>query len=184
MDTNIVNDTAHSTPRDMCGVVLLETNIRVLEQLRGLFSDLEPQHYVFKGGEDSASIGMHMRHVLEFYQEFFKAPDAGVMSYDRRQRDLDLETDKDRAADALEQIITHLSSMALENQDLTLEVVLDTAKPLMPMPTTLHRELFYVLDHATHHMALIKLIAQQQEVALNPHFGMSQSTQAYQKGAS
>ncbi len=56
----------------------------------------------------NASIGQHVRHILEFYQCLFKGEQSKEVNYDARQRDLKLESDVHFASKTIDDIINSL----------------------------------------------------------------------------
>lgn len=168
---------------DNCGDVLVSANLEILDQLSTALDDFTDALYTHKANAQTSSIGMHIRHILEFYQEFLKTVidnDDTDICYDNRQRNLLLETSREDAAQKLNAIKDAFSSMSSDDCNLALSVIIRPSEPLMSMPTTLHRELYHVLDHMVHHMALIKLTAERQGIALNKNFGLAHATQAHQ----
>lgn len=123
-----------------------------------------------------SSIGQHFRHVIEFYLLLLDQQNSGVINYDLRKRQKEIEGDPYKANEAL----TFIS-----NQIQTLE-----DKPLMltegqneSFNTSLKRELWYVYEHATHHMAIIKIGLQflDKSMIISDNFGVADSTIAFNK---
>jgi hypothetical protein len=53
----------------------------------------------------------------------------------------------------------------------------------LKMPTTVARELFYMLEHTVHHMAIIKMavVNENLNIDIPENFGVANSTIQYQK---
>lgn len=124
-----------------------------------------------------ASIGQHVRHILEFYLCLMEAR-VGVVNYDARERDKSLETERGAALVKLEKMTSWLNGL---NNDIPLTLIADHSldgTSTEHMATSLYRELAYAFDHAIHHMALLRIgIAQQlPEIELHPDFGVAPST--------
>ncbi len=186
MNMNSIAKTKN-TPEGKClGDILVQSNIDILKQLVSALNYFEETHYQKQGIAKSSSIGMHMRHIIEFYQEFFLAcgttPHKDIC-YDARQRNLFLETSRKSALQELQTLEAEFNAMTLDDKTMTLSVIVDAEAPLIPLATSLHRELYHLLDHTIHHMALIKTLAQQQELTLNDDFGVAKATQKHQKQA-
>lgn len=158
---------------------LLEGNLQVLNDLIAGVDRLKGQTFTDLPGDHSSPIGMHVRHVIEFYQAFFKSLDADCVSgvcYDNRKRNLDFETSKVLAREALQKIVNALKSSDLTDRDVELSVVIDPVQPLSILRTSVHRELYHVLDHTIHHMAIIKMLAAGHGVAFDENFGLANAT--------
>ncbi|HMQ77371.1 MAG TPA: hypothetical protein PKE21_14570 [Flavobacteriales bacterium] len=124
-----------------------------------------------------ASIGQHVRHILEFYLCLMEAR-AGEVDYDARVRDKALETERGAALVKLEKLSGWLNGL---KNDAHLTLIADHSldgSSNERMSTSLFRELAYAFDHAIHHMALLRIgIAQQHpELELHPDFGVAPST--------
>jgi len=159
--------------------VLLEGNLRALDDLISGLGLLENETFIFRPDERNASIGMHVRHVVEFYQEFFKSitqKQTDIVCYDNRQRNLELENSKNSAHRALCKIVLALQSYDLRDRNLELSVVVDPGQPLSTLRTTVHRELYHLLDHTTHHMAIIKIFADTHGITFDKNFGLANAT--------
>jgi hypothetical protein len=125
-----------------------------------------------------SSVGQHLRHTLEFFICLEKGCEIGLINYDKRDHDKLVENDKDVALltiDRIRQFILHQSI----NKPLLLEVGYDsTCDENVSLQTNYFRELTYNIEHAVHHMAIMKIGIR--EVA--PHtlipdnFGVAAST--------
>jgi uncharacterized damage-inducible protein DinB len=167
--------------------VLAEVNLSILGQFIAELSVLSEEVYTRKISEQTSSIGMHLRHVVEFYQAFLRAVSDGesnALCYDNRQRNLLFETSKESAIQELEVIRQAVASMTVNNGPMTLSVIIAPSTPPVSITTTFRRELYHLLDHSIHHMALIKLIAEKQNITLAEGFGLAKSTEAYQQRVS
>src|SRR5512138_2488148 len=101
----------------------------------------------------NATIGQHVRHIIELFQCLEKGYDAGVVNYEKRKRDYRIETDKSLAASLLLDIFHKLDRpnrhIVLEAEDYE-----DTVETIS-IPSNYYREIAYNLEHTIHHMALI-----------------------------
>ena len=101
-----------------------------------------------------------------------------MVNYDKRERDLRIETDPDFANDALLRVY-HL----LNKPDKALRLELDYSENspgLLSVATNYHRELVYNLEHTIHHMALIRIgIYEVAAIAVPENFGIAISTIKY-----
>ena len=122
----------------------------------------------------NATIGQHTRHVIEFFQCLQEQARSKVVNYTLRKRDLRIEENKRAAIEAIETLIKNLA-----NLESISDLVLETGEEgIAPIKTNMERELFYNIEHAIHHMAIIrislKVVAPQ--IALRKSFGVAPST--------
>lgn len=127
----------------------------------------------------NASIGQHVRHILEFYQCLFKGEQSKEVNYDSRQRDLKLESDVHFASKIINEIVNILLDIK-EDFPVTFVADYSTAKHQKPtlIQSSFYRELAYNLEHSIHHQALIKVaITEMQLTSLVKNtFGYAPST--------
>ena len=126
----------------------------------------------------NATIGQHVRHIIELYICLYNGYETGVVNYEKRNRDIRIETDKDFAIESL-QMITH--NLDKSNKDLLLEAC-DDLSPAIPVATNYYREIIYNLEHTVHHMALIRVgINEVSTISIPDGFGVASSTIKYRK---
>jgi hypothetical protein len=128
----------------------------------------------------NATIGQHVRHVIELFLCLEKGYDEGTVNYEKRKRDYKIETDKTFAIDLLKDIYYRLDrpniDIILEAEDYT-----DIAE-VVAVPSNYYRELAYNLEHTIHHMALIRVgINEVSSVTLPDEFGVAYSTIKYRQ---
>lgn len=165
---------------------LVRANLRVLFQLREALSSLCDERYARQPDASTSSIGMHARHIIEFYQEFLKAvesPESQDLCYDRRQRNMVLETSRSDALAAISELEKTFMETGFADSQLHMCCVIDPDAPLCNMQSTVHRELFHILDHCIHHMALIKMVGRQLGAEFDKDFGLANATKQYQNNA-
>ena len=126
-----------------------------------------------------STVGMHMRHILEFYQCLFESLQDRNLNYDLRQRDREMEISTEHC---LTRIAWLLGELDGSREDLPLELSADYSlkqegKQLC-LPTTYYRELLYNVEHCVHHLAIIKigLTALAPSLRLNDKLGVAAST--------
>ncbi len=104
---------------------------------------------------DSASIGQHFRHIIEFYQCLFSQLLTGsTVDYDLRIRNLAIECSSAYALGAILEIEQELMNIDLNK---SLELVHCFYDEKVSFQTTIGRELIYLAEHNIHHFALIKI---------------------------
>lgn len=163
--------------------VLVEGNLRSLTQLKSALEALSDQCYTRQPDDGGSPLGGHVRHIIEFYQEFLKLAegDGEALSYDRRQRNLEIETSRSTALAAVQDIEGRLATVDVSDKNLALSMTVDPQAPMITMKTTLERELFHVLDHCIHHMAMLKMVAGKIDVSFDENFGVANSTQCHRQ---
>lgn len=158
----------------------------ILEQIADVCWQIQHEHFsqpIETLG--MSTIGQHIRHTLEFFICLQRGVGRGVVNYDRRERDQQIETDKALAASKVEMIKRFVSDLT-DNTPLTLEVGYDLSKEqYVTVQTNFSRELVYNIEHAVHHMALIKIGVREiaPYVHLPSDFGIAASTLRYQEMA-
>ncbi len=155
----------------------------ILEQLFDLLNQLDSAQFsaslpVLNG----SSIGQHVRHVIEFYQCLMSGIEHGVIDYDARQRNLELETSLAFSLDTLKAIIETIESLENPSQPLLLAVSYQPDKQEF-IDTTLIREMVYMIEHSIHHYALIRIGIQENfsELEIPKYFGVAYSTIQHQE---
>ncbi|HTF19572.1 MAG TPA: hypothetical protein VK658_15980 [Chryseolinea sp.] len=155
----------------------------ILRQLTDLLNQIRDQDFVRPAATLSDStIGQHLRHTLEFFLCLEKGYDAGVINYDKRSRDKLVETDRLIALSAIERIKQFVER--IDEKALQLEVGYDlTSDHFVSVETTALRELVYNIEHAVHHMAIMKIGVREiaSYIALSPDFGIAASTIRYKE---
>ena len=158
---------------------LKQLNVETLLKLRDVLVRLDLRAYNSLNIKGRASVGQHVRHILEFYQCLFDAD--GIVNYDMRKRDILIESNPNHAVAILDGLIATLKAVdAGAPLQLHAEMSSMSAQPLIVV-SSLSRELLYVLEHSIHHMALIRLLIKDDnmEFELDDSFGVAYSTLAY-----
>ncbi|MFY8020469.1 MAG: DinB family protein [Bacteroidia bacterium] len=157
----------------------MEEKIKLtLAELALVLQELKPETYtqncqILSNG----TIGQHCRHIIEFFFCLFEGYEEGMISYDRRKRDLQLECQVQFAIQKISEIISVLSR---KDKKLISSYLIDEEEILVE--TSYKRELAFNLEHCIHHQALIRIaIENLSEIRLNDHFGVSASTVYYRQ---
>ena len=106
----------------------------------------------------------------------------GLINYDKRAHDRLIETDKFIALNAISGISEFVKKV--DDKSLKLEVGYDLEKETyITIDTTATRELVYNIEHAVHHMAIMKIGIKEiaPYVQLSPDFGIAASTIRYKE---
>lgn len=155
----------------------LSSLIRFLDQVKA--EDYKKPVELFNG----STIGEHTRHIIEFYQCLQKFNHTGIINYDKRERDRMIQEDPEMAQLAVRSILDDVQKMDL-NKEIRLEVAYDTmSNDTDVVSSNLKREIAYNLEHAIHHMALIKVgvLVVAPYIQLDDNFGIAPSTVKYKQ---
>lgn len=153
----------------------------VFVQLSEILKQLSDEEYCMQSQTlSNATIGQHLRHIIELFQCLETGYESGVVNYEKRKRDYRIETEKERAHHLLAELYEKLEKpdkeLMLEAEDYcdTLETV--------TVSTNYYRELVYNLEHTIHHMALIRVgVNEVSMVELPEEFGVAYSTIKYRQ---
>ncbi len=153
----------------------------VLNRLSQLLSLLTEEEYNTKSTLlNGSTIGGHTRHIIELYQCLLNGYTTGKVNYEKRKRDLTIETNNKIAIELLAGIINAINK---ENKHLQLEGSFTTStNEEMDVSTNYYREVIYNLEHTIHHMALIRVgINELGNIDLPKDFGVAPSTIKYKQ---
>jgi hypothetical protein len=158
--------------------------INILDQLGDLVSQIKEGDYS-KPIEtlSNSTIGQHMRHTLEFFICLEGGFRNGIINYDKRAHDKLIETDKFLGLSTINRIRDFIHKQ-LEDRSLDLEVGYDVSTDeFITIATNYSRELVYNIEHAVHHMALIKIGVREAASYINlpSDFGIAASTIRYKE---
>jgi hypothetical protein len=150
---------------------------KTLHELIDLLDQLTDEAYTTPCRElSNATIGEHTRHCIELFQCLLSQYELGVINYDKRQRDLAIQSQTEVAKTALLSLLDQL-----DKPNIDLVLVQDYDGNRIQLTTTYQRELLYNLDHCVHHQALIKVALLSSTVQIAPNFGVARSTIAYRE---
>ena len=151
----------------------------ILGQLSNVVRQIDPEDFSRPSTAlSNSTVGQHLRHTLEFFICLEKGFDVGVVNYDQRDHDQQIETDKDLALSVISRVQNFVSRRSA-NRPLLLEVGYERDNEnSQSIETNYHRELTYNIEHAVHHMAIMKI--GMREVApyliISSDFGIALST--------
>jgi hypothetical protein len=161
--------------------------IQILDQLASLIHDIRETDFAKPSEALSGStVGQHLRHTLEFFICFERGFESGIINYDKRAHDKLIESDKFIALGTIEKISSFIQNMN-GNLPLKLEVGYDLLRDeFVTIDTNATRELVYNIEHAVHHMAIIKIGVKEVApyVVLPVDFGVAASTVRYKETSS
>ena len=162
---------------------LAEASITILNQLREVIEQIKDEDFkrpipVLSNG----TIGQHTRHTLEFFICLIDGRNEKEINYDLRNHDKLIESDR-KVALAVVQSIQEFLDKQVDDFDLTFKANYQIhGNEDLTIRSSFYRELAYNIEHAIHHMALMKVgvRALEREITLPDHFGVASSTVRYQ----
>lgn len=153
-----------------------------LEQLADLVRRLSDAQYVqHPVGVIASSIGGHVRHCLDHFQALCAGAAVGVIDYDARERGTSVETSRPSALAAIDELAGRVASLGPLplGHALQIRTIVASDGAAIVAPTSLGRELSFVLSHTIHHNALISAMCRTLAVDVPEHFGYAPSTLAH-----
>ncbi len=155
-----------------------------LQEIKSLLNSLSNEQYTFKSKSLSgATIAEHTRHILEFYVCLMNGYSAGIINYDKRERDFRIQSDIGFAMFTIDKICSHLNFMKNDKKLILSGNFSSTNGQLKEIETTSERELAYCLEHSIHHQALIKIGLLELNLLqlINENFGVAPATIRYKE---
>lgn len=161
---------------------LSQATSSILDQVAFVIEQIKEEDYtkpvdVF----NNSTIGQHFRHTLEFFQCLMEGYEKGTVSYDKRNHDKRIETDKVLALSLINRTRDFVHTCDMQ-KPLILEVNYElTGEGDVEVNSNMGREITYNIEHAIHHMAIIKIGLQVvcPYVELPYGFGVAVSTLRY-----
>lgn len=161
---------------------LIKTNIEILAQLKTLLMQFTNEQYAQPLNVLSENtIAKHVRHVLEFYECLLKGVHQQEVNYDKRERNLQIETDIKYTLHIIDGVAAALEQ---QKQDVPVKLAMEyNNNETFHVNSTYYRELVYNIEHAIHHFAIIAIAikASFPEITLAENFGLAYSTIQYQE---
>lgn len=160
----------------------------ILSQGICLLESIDNQVYTIVVPEAfDSTIGAHYRHCLDHFSCFLAGISGSGINYDHRQRDTVQENDRFAALNRSREIMEEITQLASDNpHDQPVQVtskISYTDASSQKAGSTLSRELMYVVSHAMHHFALIRIMSRLLDVSLPAQFGVAPSTLQHQHTA-
>jgi len=164
-------------------------------QLKATGKEILYQVYVFTNQLNNAeysaelellngnSVGKHVRHIVEFFDLLIQGASVGLINYDKRKHTPLYETDTSITLLKIKELMDEVEKLS-QNRDVLLEVsYAKTDEETVKIKSSVERELAYNIEHAIHHMAIIKIAVQTvfPNIKLAENFGVAYSTVRYQK---
>tara|TARA_Y100001934_G_C12372923_1_gene787490 strand:+ start:2427 stop:2993 length:567 start_codon:yes stop_codon:yes gene_type:complete len=167
---------------DSANAILLAGD-EILSQAEELLALIDDEAYRCKvEAAFGATLGGHMRHCIDHFISFLAGVAETWINYDHRERDSVLETDRSAALLRVREIresLSRLNAKTLARPSSVTCKVRYEGEFAQSAETTFARELMYVVSHAMHHLALMRIMANLLKIELPEQFGVAPSTLAH-----
>ena len=167
---------------------LVQSVIETLAQGESLLMHLSDEDYTRKVAVAfNASVGGHYRHCLDHFRSLLDSATHGDLNYDHRERGTLVEHDRFAALNATRELQEGYERLDAELLLRTLSVTCKTSYATVgsqASPSTVGREIMYVVAHAVHHYALIGIMGGLMGLKMPAGFGVAPSTVKFQSESS
>lgn len=165
---------------------LIDSNLSALDSISALLSSLASDRFTqVQRPYFESSLGKHVRHILDHYLCFLRDLNEGLIDYDQRMRDCQLETDRDYALTVVGRIKKGLDTLRAEqviSRPLRVLMCNDVDVPNGEVtPSTLGRELQFLQGHSVHHFAIMAVMLRISGDKVVQDFGVAPSTLVHEK---
>lgn len=151
-------------------------HILLLKQGVSLLETLTDEIYLIKMHENSSSTGEHFRHIIEHYHLFIEGINNGYIDYDKRKRDLVLQSNLLSAIDSLKSLVLLFEEKEFPLGPLTISQNYDPKYPKPIVGSSVERELMFLVSHTVHHFAIIGFLLKSFGIEVPQSFGYSPAT--------
>lgn len=146
-------------------VASLEEGIEFLTQVN------DEEYQLFSPAyECKDSVGNHWRHILDEYGAFLEGLTTKHINYDLRQRDLNVSLNRSYGIREATKLCDGFKELELTDESITITQEKQT------MNSTLHRELAYLSNHYTHHIAPMRVILAYAGKNIKGSYGLTVTT--------
>lgn len=162
-------------------MIIIDQNKNLLTEIQSLLKNLDLSTFLKKRSFiHNSTLGQHCRHIIEFYLCILQQYSTGSISYDSRKRDKRLENSIDFT---LETVTSIKAALSLLTGDENIKVIasygeLDIEQELFQ--SSLKRELAYAMDHAIHHLAIVKIMLSLDGLKVPDHLGVAPSSMRFE----
>ena len=129
--------------------------VAVLRQGIDLIENLDDVVFSKVEAPGKSSVGTHFRHNLDFVTNFLSGLKSGKFDYNRRERNLQVETNRRYAVSRFREAISELENLTPEMLEKNILVRSETIENLW-CDSSAMRELEFLQSHTIHHYALIE----------------------------
>lgn len=153
----------------------------ILTRQADFIAALDDSHYARPPAGQPSGIGAHVRHTLDHVQALLRGRGRGWVDYDDRARGTDIERDRGAALRLTRRLCRQLAELRGDDRAaIEVRALVCPAGPTVATPSSLARELLFVLSHTVHHQAMMASAAHALGAAAPPpRFGFAPATLAH-----
>ncbi len=132
---------------------------------------------------DHQPIGVHLRHALDHMICFVRGLPQGIVDYDSRDRDAEIESNPRLFRKVLHELMDAIRSIPAASLGDVIQVRQTASLHSGPLSlnSTVERELVFLSSHTIHHLALIVQFCREEGVNLPEETSLAYSTSAHLK---
>jgi hypothetical protein len=158
---------------------------RLIEDCIAIFKQGENLLQSIENNDIYAKIGGHFRHCTDFVDCLFSGIESGKIDYNKRERNLLIETDIKTALIKINETIENLQTWSLLDFSQVIlvrhEMATDEFDEKSWCSSTLAREVEFMQSHTVHHYAIIGLKLVSSGIQVDENFGVADSTLKYRE---
>jgi uncharacterized damage-inducible protein DinB len=159
---------------------LVADNLRLLGRGEEVLASLDDGGWIEPGA--MGAIGAHHRHILDHYTALLRGIESGVVEYESRDRDARVELDRGFALRASQELRAALAGIDPERPVLVrLRAGAEADLDVGAVPSTVLRELVFVLLHTVHHQALVAAELRRRGHDPGPELGVAPATLGHRR---
>lgn len=163
---------------------LLGFNQQVLDQALAVVGGHEVPGAPQSAPAFAGPVGPHLRHVVEHYEALVNGLTLGVIDYDGRPRDRQLEASPTLARHRLLSLREVLGQWTPDMLNRPVQVLGQggiTGDFDFCVTSSVGRELAFLASHAVHHFALLQVHCRQHGIPIGADFGKAPATVAHER---
>lgn len=162
---------------------LTSANIEAIDQALEVVDALTDAAYQARV-DGRSQPGAHIRHILDHFQALRDGFPSGLVDYDCRSRQSEVETNRRLAKQELLDTKLWLHSLSENTQPLKVKSEVSLCECCtVTIDSDRARELLYVLNHTVHHMAYVALLLKFNGVVVNDSIGLAPATASHNRSA-
>lgn len=154
--------------------IYLEAKAILLELIEVISNLTNHQYTTTIEPLSNASIGEHVRHIIELFQQLEKGYSCGEINYDQRKRNLKIQSDTEYAKLCIIKISKELER---PNKELLITSLYNNQEE--KIASNYKREVMFNIEHCIHHQAIIKIGIYYLGLTISKNFGVAKSTILY-----
>ncbi len=157
----------------------LTSLVTELDRAAGMIAIVDDVNYR-RLTDSSGSVGAQFRHNIDFTTAFLKGVEIGRIDYGNRERDVRIENDRSVAIARIRVLKARIEKLETRSMLNNISVRSEIESGLW-FPSSVLREIEFVLGHTVHHHALIREKLIGYGFMVDKYFGVAPSTLLYWK---